>query len=117
MQQHSRGFALHPERKCDWNKDLDDIVKCVKKLKIGKLFALFKDIKSIPGHGGRAHCFCSISVAPPHVRRLVIMPRPHVTLQALQGDQCEHSPSSAIQYGALCFDNFYCYLYFLNREE
>ena len=28
MQQHSRGFALHPERKCDWNKDLDDIVKC-----------------------------------------------------------------------------------------
>ena len=73
---------------------------------MGNLFASFKDIKIIPGHGGSSHCLWWSTCCSPLWRLLFCRPKPHVTLQALHSDHSDHSPSTAIQYGVLRFDNF-----------
>ena len=45
------------------------------------------------------------------------MPKPHVTLQALHSDHADHSPSTAIQYGVLHFDNFLLPIICMTREQ
>ena len=84
-------------------------------IKVGNLFASFKDIKIIPGHGGSSHCLWWSTCCSPLWRLLFCRPKPHVTLQALHSDHSDHSPSTAIQYGVLRF-NIFCYLYLMPHK-